>query len=56
MIAKMRMISAQTISTFVIEGIEASKAFTTSFIPGFLEMTLNGLNPRNALKAFKALN
>ena len=40
-------------STLVIEGREANKAFTTSLIPSSLEITLSGLKPLNALKAFR---
>lgn len=39
--------------TFVIEGIEASKALTTSLNPSFLLITLSGLKALSALKAFK---
>jgi hypothetical protein len=53
-IAKMSMTNEQTKSTFVIEGIDARRAFTTNFIPSSLEMTLNGLNALSALNAFKA--
>jgi len=44
----------QTRSTFVIEGIEARRAFTIKRIPSFLEITLSGLKALNALRAFNA--
>ena len=45
-----------TKSTFDIDGIDAIKAITTSFIPSFLEITLKGLSALKALSAFNAAN
>ena len=52
-LAKISMNSSHTTSTLVIEGMDANRAFTTNFMPSFLEIILNGLN---ALKALKALS
>tara|TARA_B110000285_G_C15001339_1_gene551581 strand:+ start:765 stop:1019 length:255 start_codon:yes stop_codon:yes gene_type:complete len=54
MIAKMSITREQTTTTFDIDGMDASNAFTTSFIPSSFEMTLSGLSALNALRAFKA--
>jgi len=43
-----------TSMTLIIDGSEAVKAITTSFIPSSLEMTLNGLKHLKALRAFSA--
>jgi len=51
-IAKIRMKRMQTIVTFIIEGREAKRAFTISFIPWFLEIILSGLKALRALNAF----
>jgi len=53
MIAKISRNKLQTTATFAIFGIDARSAFTISFIPGFLEIILNGLRALKALKAFK---
>jgi hypothetical protein len=49
--AKINTKRVQTIVTLVIEGKEASRAFTISFIPWFLEIILSGLRALRALKA-----
>ena len=54
MIEKMRINNEHTRSTLVIDGNEASNAFTTSLIPSFLEIILSGLSALNALSDFKA--
>jgi hypothetical protein len=54
MIAKIKMNSEQTRSTFVIEGIEARRAFTIKRIPSFLEITRRGLSALKALRALRA--
>ncbi len=51
-IAKIKTTREHTSITLVIDGIDANKALTTSFIPSFYEITLNGLR---ALKALNAL-
>ena len=56
MIEKIRMNREQTRRTLVIDGSEASKAFTTKRIPSSLLITLRGLNPRNDLNDFSAYN
>jgi len=53
-IEKIKINSEHTRSTFDIEGIEARRAFTISFMPSSLEMTLKGLNALRALKALRA--
>ena len=53
-IENIRIKREHTRSTFAIDGIEASNAFTTSLIPSFREITLNGRSPRSALKALSA--
>ena len=50
------MNNKQTMSTLDMEGIEAKRAFTTNFIPSFLEIILSGLNALKALRAFKDLS
>lgn len=52
-IAKIRRKSKQTRITFVIAGIEARRALTTSLRPSFLAITLRGLRALKALKAFR---
>jgi len=51
---KIKMKREHTRSTFVMEGRDARRAFTTRRIPSFLLITLRGLNPLNDLKDFKA--
>jgi hypothetical protein len=54
-IAKIIKKSEQTSITFVIDGIELSRAFTTSLRPSFLLIILRGLKALIALKALNAL-
>ena len=53
MIEKMRIKIKQTKRTLNIPGIDAIKDITTSFIPSFFDITLNGLSALKALNAFK---
>ena len=54
MMEKIRMKRKQTKRTLDIEGTDAIRDITTSFIPSSLEITLNGLSARKARNAFKA--
>jgi hypothetical protein len=47
------MNTKKTRSTFFMDGTEAKSTLTTNLIPSFLAMTLKGLSPLKALKAFK---
>ena len=49
-----KMNNEHTRSTLDMDGIDAMSAITTSFIPSSFEMTLRGLNARNALNALSA--
>ena len=52
MMEKIKIKREQTSKTLDMDGIEAIRAMTTSFIPSSLEITLRGLKARNDLKAF----
>lgn len=49
---KIKMKRRQTIVTLVIDGSEANRALTISFMPLFLEIILRGLKALKALSAF----
>lgn len=53
-IEKINIKREQTSNTFVIEGSDANKAFTTNLIPSFLLITLRGLKARSALNDLRA--
>ena len=53
MMANISMTREHTTTTLDMEGIEANRALTTSFMPSSLEMTLRG---RRALRALSALS
>ena len=56
MMENTNMKSEATSNTFVIDGNDAVRAITTSFIPSSFEITLKGRKALRALKAFKDQN
>jgi hypothetical protein len=56
MIEKIRRNRMHTMSTFVIAGIDANKAFTTTLSPSFLEIIQRGRRAQIAQRALRLLS